>query len=336
LKTLSVNYYFYILKILEGMGLDRSDVAHIVPFDLENQTHPSVRLKMEALQSLFAFAATKLQDPHIGLHVSHNFRISNYGYAGKIYALCETIEHSMSMTRKYGYLAHSFGTFSPKPDIISDTVIYIWSPSFESDGDERYRHITECVMSNYALTINWLSWSFAKSVQKITFRHNPTMPLSEYSKILNCEIEFGASENSIILDKASHTTPLPTANPIKLSSLQNMLNKALDAYNLKSNLTGRVKYSLYNMIEHQRPSLALIAKDISMTERTLKRQLKNEGTRFQTILRSVKMDLCASYMREGIPLSEIAQRLWYFDQSALTRAYKKWYGVPPTRSKELV
>lgn len=319
------------------MGLDRSDVAHIAPFDLESETHPSVRLKMEALHSLFAFAETDLQDPHIGLHVSQNFRISKYGFAGNIFAMCENIEHAISLTRKYGCLAHTIGTFSPKPEIdaASDTIKYIWSPCYDHSDDEKYRHITECVMCNYALKINWLCWSFGKGVQKLMFRHSPIMPLSEYQKILNCEVEFGAAENGIVIETECHTTPLPTSNPVKLSGLQNRLNQILAAYNLKSDLTARVKHSLYDMIDYQRPSLSLVAKDLSLTERTLKRQLKNEGTRFQNILRSVKIDLCSNYMKEGIPFSDIAQRLWYFDQSALTRAYKKWHGVPPTRSKEV-
>jgi len=81
------------------MGLDRRDITHIMPIELEQDPHPSIRITMEALRELFNFAETKLQDPQIGLHVSHNFRISNYGYAGSVFALCENIEHSMTLTR---------------------------------------------------------------------------------------------------------------------------------------------------------------------------------------------------------------------------------------------
>jgi len=135
-------------------------------------------------------------------------------------------------------------------------------------------------MSNYTVTINWLSWNFPRSVQKVTFRHGPTQPLSEYHDVLNCEVEFDAQENSLILDLETHSAPLPTSN-------------------------ARIKHSLYNLIDQQRPSLALVAKDLSLTERTLKRQLKSEGTRFQNILRAVKMELCEGYMKENLPLSEI-------------------------------
>ncbi|MEP3890712.1 MAG: AraC family transcriptional regulator ligand-binding domain-containing protein [Hellea sp.] len=335
MKTLSVNYYFYVLKILEEMGIKRDEITQIAPFELESNRHPSVRVKMNVLSDLLTFAEDKLKNPHIGIHISHNFRISNYGYGGNIYALCEDIEHSMALVIKYGSLAHSLGRFGAVPEIctVSKSVKYIWFPNFPARDDELYKHITECILSNYALSINWLSWNLPKGVQKMTFRHAPIEPISEYDKVLNCEIEFGAAENSIILDMACHKAPLTTANPLKLSGLQHKLNQKLAAYNRESELIGRVKQILHEMIEHQRPTLALVAKDLSMTERTFKRQLKIQETRFQEILRNVKMELCDSYMKDGLAFSEIAQRLWYYDQSALTRAYKKWHGVSPTQNK---
>ena len=118
--------------------------------------------------------------------------------------------------------------------------------------------------------------------------------------------------------------------------LQHKLNQKLAAYNLESELIGRVTHNLHEMIDHRRPTLALIALDLSMSERTLKRQLKIEGTGFQDILRHVKMERCDNYMKEGLPFSEIAQRLWYFDQSALTRAYKNWHGIYPTQDKRAI
>lgn len=336
MKTVSVNYYLYILKILEDMGLDRNEIADSNPFELEVNCHPNARIEMDALRCLFGHAEKVLEDPHIGLHVSKNFRISNYGYAGRIFALSENIEQAMLLTRKYGSLAHTMGTFNKSSQKCKsgEIVKFNWSPSFDRVEDQAHRHITECVISNYALTINWLSWNFAQGVLEVRFRHRPSQHIEEYREILNCDVVFEASENSILIDTKSYTTPLPTANPIKLLSLQNTLNRHLAAYNLKSDISERVKHSLYYLIKHKRPDLKSVAIDLSLTERTLKRHLKNNGTRFQTLLNQVKQELCAGYLKEQISLSEIAQRLWYSDQSAFTRAYKKWHGSSPKQSKK--
>lgn len=332
-KTLSVNYYFYILKILESLGLERDDITHILPSELESSPHPSIRIDIDALSDLFHVAQNKLKDPHIGLHVSENFRISNYGYAGNIFSICETLSQAISMTEKYGCLAHTLGSFRhlPNSSIKSEFAKYIWSPSYPPSEDEKYKHITECVLGNYGLTIGWLGWSLDRSVEKICFRHAAAKSATEYRRILKCDIEFGADENSIFIAKDSLHKPLPTANPMKVALLQQMLNQKLAAYNMETDLTGRVTYVLHEMIKLERPTLLKVSEKLSISERTFKRYLKDKETSFQSILRSVKMELCSDYIKEGLPLSEIAQALWYYDQSALTRAYKKWHGVSPTQ-----
>jgi len=37
---------------------------------------------------------------------------------------------------------------------------------------------------------------------------------------------------------------------------------------------------------------------------------------------------------DGMELAQIAQTLWYSDQAAFTRAYKKWHGVTPSRREQ--
>jgi AraC-like DNA-binding protein len=40
-------------------------------------------------------------------------------------------------------------------------------------------------------------------------------------------------------------------------------------------------------------------------------------------------------MQQGKPFTEIAQILGYNDQSAFTRAFKKWYGTVPSQYEEV-
>jgi len=50
-KSLSVNYYFYILGRLETMGLNRQDTAGIIPLSMEKQTGPENRIDIQALMN---------------------------------------------------------------------------------------------------------------------------------------------------------------------------------------------------------------------------------------------------------------------------------------------
>ena len=152
MKTLSVNYYFYILERIESLGFDRETASHIIPFEMQQNRSPTVRIEIDALLELFKLAQEALAIPHIGLNVSKSFRISNYGYAGSIFSTCETISDAISFSEKYGCLAHTLGRFKLDPNSMSegDWVRYIWTPYFDDGDTEKYRQITECIVSNYA------------------------------------------------------------------------------------------------------------------------------------------------------------------------------------------
>ena len=125
--------------------------------------------------------------------------------------------------------------------------------------------------------------------------------------------------------------PLPTANAHQLNILKAKQDAILNTFNQVNNLINRVEGAILKTIREQRPTLAVIANNLGMNDRTLKRHLKDQSTTYRKIVERVKRRLCDDLLEHGTPLSEIAQTLWYSDQAAFTHAYKKWYGVPPSR-----
>ena len=117
---------------------------------------------------------------------------------------------------------------------------------------------------------------------------------------------------------------------MKLALLEKKLNQLLAQYNMENDLVQRTKFVLHKIIQSQRPTLKSVARELSMTDRTFKRYLKEQGTQFRDLLKEVKIELCDGYIKAGLSYPEIAQLLWYYDQSALTRAYKQWHGAAPS------
>jgi AraC-like DNA-binding protein len=79
------------------------------------------------------------------------------------------------------------------------------------------------------------------------------------------------------------------------------------------------------------PSREQIADMLGTSPRTLARRLKNAGTSFAALHRSVQQERATNFLRHtSMPMAEVAERLGYSDAAAFTRAFQAWTGQAPS------
>src|SRR3546814_16217882 len=73
------------------------------------------------------------------------------------------------------------------------------------------------------------------------------------------------------------------------------------------------------------------SKSLHMTERTLLRRLKEEGTTFSDVLDRVRLQLAFQYLkRSDLVIRDIAYMLGFSDEGTFSRAFKRWTGRRPS------
>ena len=78
------------------------------------------------------------------------------------------------------------------------------------------------------------------------------------------------------------------------------------------------------------PDIETIADALAVSTRTLQRRLEERDLTFSKLVDQVREDQARNLVSSGgMSLSEIAFFLGYSDQSALTRAFKRWTGQTP-------
>lgn len=76
-----------------------------------------------------------------------------------------------------------------------------------------------------------------------------------------------------------------------------------------------------------------LADRLHLSQRTLQRRLAQYDLSFQQLLDDVRQQLCRQYLQQQVSLYDIAQLIGYSDQSAFTRAYKRWTGTTPLQQR---
>jgi AraC-like DNA-binding protein len=81
-------------------------------------------------------------------------------------------------------------------------------------------------------------------------------------------------------------------------------------------------------------SVNAVAGHLTMSPRTLQRQLQTEGTNFQAVLTGTRERLARRYLADrSLTTSQIAYLLAYGDTNSFYRAFRQWTGVTPEAAR---
>lgn len=160
--------------------------------------------------------------------------------------------------------------------------------------------------------------------------HAPQAPLKTYRQLLGIAPQFDSDTTAILLEPEELDLPLSQADPV----LHQLMREHLDAMQRLTDLEipGYVENLLRDLLPRGRVTVDQIAQCMAMSRRTLQRRLKDSGTSFQAVLDQTRQKLAQRYLRDShLQVTQLSELLGYSDLSAFTRAFTRWFGMPPSR-----
>lgn len=323
----SLKYFTQILSVIYEFGLTEEDCLSAANLSAMPTTD---RVPAKILAEILNFAAIHFNDPQIGIKCGLKYPILQYTRPAEFLKHCENLEHAVAVYQKYCALFHTIG----KPSTMlseggSDRII--WAPASGVELTTEYEQLIELIMTNFVTSLNWLAWKTPNAVQRVNIKHASSLPIERYHELFECDLAFGQDEYSIILQEGVKSAPFVTSDPAELArtslKFDTALNELFESENLINSIEIQIRRALGNGIPNKRS----IAMSLGLSERSMARTLKNEGTCFKDIKNRVFQSIAIAKIKEGKPLIEVAHSLGYNDQAAFTRAYKKWFGSPPGR-----
>ena len=101
--------------------------------------------------------------------------------------------------------------------------------------------------------------------------------------------------------------------------------------NTKQDIASKVQSLLMHSSGHF-PDINHVARELCMSERTLRRRLKDENTHFRQVFDEVKNVLACEYLTTTkITVSEIAHLLGYTECVNFRRAFVRWNELTPNQ-----
>src|SRR5262249_27988871 len=146
-----------------------------------------------------------------------------------------------------------------------------------------------------------------------------------------CPIEFDAAVASILLSRTDLTAPLPTSNRLVADLHERFAGEYLRRFD-HAQTSYRAREVIIRRLPDGEPKRDQIANELCMSERTLRRGLKEEEPSFTQLLDDTRRELAAQYLeRLRLSLPQAAYLLGFADQSSFFRACRRWFNQSPSR-----
>ncbi|CAN5923312.1 hypothetical protein BH11MYX4_BH11MYX4_49580 [soil metagenome] len=166
-------------------------------------------------------------------------------------------------------------------------------------------------------------------LDEVSLRSSHPSP-TRHAALFGCEVRLDAPVSSLRLSRASGELPLRTADPTLASTLAAVAEQLGFGGEETPDIERVVRSRLRDLIERGGADAASVARTMGTSERTLHRRLAAVGRSFQEVVDAFRVTESERLLLSRRPLAEIAIALGYSDQSAWSRAWKRWKGVSPS------
>ncbi|MDL9979048.1 AraC family transcriptional regulator [Microbacterium sp. ASV49] len=163
----------------------------------------------------------------------------------------------------------------------------------------------------------------------VQLRHEALVDRSDYIRYFGCPVEFSASRYAILIPEGMLHRPLKSDSAVH-AVVQDYLNTIVIP--TSSTTVDEVVKLIRRTLPTGALDLDLVAAQLAQHRRALQRQLAAQGTSFAELVDEVRREEAERYLRDtDMPLSQLAGQLALSEQSALTRACRRWFGATPSQ-----
>lgn len=289
---------------------------------------PNERITHGEFLSLWREAARCTGDEFFGLHLAE---INHRWASNALYfavSTCETFEAVLHCFERYGRLAHDAIVFQRWRDEGLQWVRFAMRPPLELS-----HHGLEFALAR--LTLHGQSCvGEAFRLHAIHLPHRAPADLREHERIFGRRPEFEQSHGQLAFDASLLSHRLVNHNAELQSLLGNVLEQALSRFQAESSLRDQVEHAVASRLQHGLPDIEVIAKQLSVSPRTLQRRLQEQGASYLDVVNEARQKLAEQYLRvPTVPLTEIAFLLGFTEPSNFHRAFKRWTGLTPLEAR---
>jgi len=318
-----------MIAACERLGLDTGALLRSVGISRVTLEDPDARLEAAQVGALWAKAYELSGDPVLSLHAAEACPLGAYKVIDFMGANAATVGEAFRYSSRYFPLINT--SIRLPIDETSDPVTFDIVDETGPTGVTR--PYAEYCFAAFLLHVRG-DTGVEFPIRELTFVHRRPADISEHERIFGCPVRFEAEWNRMSIDRAAWDSPAKGGNPGVLQVLSEHADLLLQKLPKGPGLVERTRKAIGERLRGGDSSLESVARELGTSGRSLQRHLQELGYSYNALADEVRAAAAKLYLEQpDIAVAEVAYLLGFADPSTFNRAFKRWTGHTPARSR---
>ncbi len=313
----------------ERLGLDTEALLRSVGISRRTLEDPDQRLDASKVHALWAMAYEQSGDPVLSLHAAEACPLGAYKVIDFMVCNAGTVGEAFHHGSRYFALINTEIRLpiDDSADPVTFDVVHESGPSGVS------RPYAEYCFAAFVLHIREAT-GVSFPLQGLSFVHRAPPDTSEHERVFGCPVRFAADHNRMLIGRRAWEERAKGADAGLLHVLTEHADLLLQKLPRGPDLVVRTRSAIGQRLRGGDPSLEGVARELGTSGRSLQRHLRRLGYSYHVLADEVRSATARLYLGQpDIAIAEVAYLLGFADQSAFNRAFKRWTGHTPARSR---
>ena len=318
----------FVKKVINEIDrtVDKSTLLQSVGIDPDHPINPSHMVSANEYYSFFERAAAVDRNATtLPLRVGAAMSCDDYGAFGLAWKSATDLRGSYGRAERFARILTSVSTYSVE-----------WA------DDGAFMHLNRAGtrslglrLSNEATIASIASISQQVSTKKfipiaVFFKHRAPKFIAAHKEYFGCPVHFESDKDALLVSNETMRTPNKLGDDSISSFFDSHLLTELSKLSDDNLLDQQVRLHITQALSEGVPAISEVARLLGMSGRTLQRRLSELGYSYQSLVDESRRQLADRLLRQtNYSLAEIAFMTGFSEQSAFTRAFKRWKGQTP-------
>lgn len=324
--TVAFELYESIYRYLEHAGFSEQELHQRLAVKSRRDYMRNGRIPLSLYEQAFLAAEDITQDSTVGMRIGSTVFPSSIGVFYFLTVAGGNITQIMAAVSRYFPLAYDFIALDLCP---GDDVFCI---RFQYHHRHRpHRHVVEHLMTNWFCLANQLTFD-AQNVPRTLYFQHPFEgdPAVLESIFRTTPVRFSQEDDRFDLQQDGLHYHTSQTNPQLFSLSEKKAAHLLLRLRSRDRIAQEISSHVTRLLADGLPSIDAVAQRMNCSGRTLQRRLAERNLNYQMLLDNIRKDIAIELLSTTrLPVTHIAQRTGFADDSTFHRAFKRWTGVSP-------